>query len=386
MSVNYVEEGAARYIAGEVNAFDQKNEMFKRPRWDPLLADIRKKFYDDHVLPKDKPGYELVDQAAVNASWYLDNLCHNTRADFNGAALYANNWNGKFSFPRVPNGLKISDDTPDKITSQIKQLGMLFGAGLVGVCCLDRRWLYSKGYYITSSGGVVSENIVPGEYKYSIVIAVEMDYDGIMMSPAHPASITTGLCYSKMAFVAGLLAQFIRSLGYKAMAFGNDVACNIPIAIDAGLGEIARNGLLVTPEFGPRVRLANILTNLPLLPDKPIEFGVREFCRICKKCSKKCPSKAIDSGEPSDIEHNISNRTGINTWHINAEKCLSFWAENGTDCSNCIKVCPFNKPKGLLHDMVRWGINNIPKMNPIFLWGDDLMGYSKTKNARYYWK
>ena len=52
---------------------------------------------------------------------------------------------------------------------------------------------------------------------------------------------------------------------------------SIPIAIDAGLGELGRNGLLVTPKYGPRVRLAKILTNMPLVPDSPIRFGVTEF-------------------------------------------------------------------------------------------------------------
>ena len=60
-----------------------------------------------------------------------------------------------------------------------------------------------------------------------------------------------------------------------------------------------------------------------------------------------------------------------------AETCLNFWATNGTDCSNCIRTCPFNKPAGVLHDWVRWGIVNTPWLNNIFLWGDDLFGYGR---------
>jgi len=150
--------------------------------------------------------------------------------------------------------------------------------------------------------------------------------------------------------------------------------------------ELARNGLLITPTFGPRVRLAKVFTDLPLIPDKPIEFGVWDFCMICEKCAKKCPSQSIMYGKPTVKLHNISNREGLLRWPVNAETCLAFWAANGTDCSNCIRTCPFNKPTGRLHDSVRWGIKNLPFLNPLFLWGDDLLGYGKRGKADKFWK
>lgn len=386
MSVNYIEKGASRYLVGETNPFDQKNEMFKRPLWDKDFFSLGEKFYREKVSARNKPGYELKDQAAVNAAWYLDDLCHNYKNKGGGQNLYTWDWNGKFSFPRAHSGQKIQDQSPRSITLDIKKAAALFGASLVGVSKLDRRWLYSSSYFITSKGGFASENIIPENYKYCIVIGIEMDYESIMLSPAHPASMTTGIGYSKMAFVSGLLAKFIRGMGFNAIPSGNNTGLSIPMAIDAGLGEIARNGLLITPRLGPRLRLAKVYTDIPLEPDRPIEFGVKEFCMICGKCAKKCPSKSIDFGPPSPEPHNISNRESVNTWHINAETCLAFWAENGTDCSNCIRVCPFNKPPGFLHDMVRWGINNTRRLDRLYLWGDDVMGYGNRKSARNFWK
>jgi ferredoxin len=73
------------------------------------------------------------------------------------------------------------------------------------------------------------------------------------------------------------------------------------------------------------------------------------------------------------------------TWHINAETCLSFWADNNTDCSNCIRTCPFNKPPGLLHDGVRWGINKARWLNKLFLWGDDVLGYGRKGDTDKFW-
>lgn len=384
MSDHRIEQGASRYVVGKVESFDQKNEMFKRPLWDPKMLDLGQKFYVDRVKPKDKPGYRLQDQAMVNASWQLERaFAQGVRGGRKG--VYAWDWNGKFVFPRAPSGLKISVADPAAITRHIKMVATFFGASLVGICELDRRWLYSAAYLITPEGGKVAENELPEGCKYAVAIAVEMSYEGIRYSPAHPASVATGLGYSKMAFIAGLTAQYIRGLGFQAIPCGNDTACSIPIAIDAGLGELGRNGLLITPQYGPRVRLAKIFTDLPLVPNSPIEFGVWDFCMICGKCAQKCPSQSLMHGEPSAEAHNISNREGVHAWHINAETCLPFWAANGTDCSNCIRACPFNKPPGLLHEFVRWGIRNTRWLDKMLLRGDDIMGYGKRKNAKIFW-
>lgn len=384
-SVNHVTEGANRYVVDDVEPFDQKNEMFKRPFWEPGLKELRDRFYFNEISPQNKTGYRLYDQSMVNASWRLERE-YGLGVRTGRKGMYAWEWDGKFSYPHVPSGLKISTASPKAITSGIKKAARFFGASLVGVCKLERRWVYSSAYWILPEGGKSLENDIPEEFRYAVAIAVEMDYDAINCSPAHPAAAATGLGYSKMAFVAGLLAQYIRGLGYSAIPCGNDTACSIPIAIDAGLGEMARNGLLITPKFGPRVRLAKVFTDMPLVPDRPIEFGVWDFCLICEKCAQKCPSKSIMFGEPTDKIHNISNRKGINTWHINAETCLSFWADNGVDCSNCIRTCPFNKPPGWFHDSVRWGINNTRWLNKVFLWGDDVFGYGKKGDSDKFWE
>jgi epoxyqueuosine reductase len=383
-SIRYVAQGAERYVTGNVVPYDQRNEMFKRPFWDPQKEKLRDQFYFSETPPKAKVGYGLTDMALVNASWRLEReYALGVRGGRMG--MYAWDWNGKFVYPHVPEGLKIDTNEPSKTTRAVKRAAKLFGADLTGVCELDRRWVYSNAFDIARDGGREYKIEIPPEFKYAVAIAVEMDYRGISGSPAYTASAATGTGYSRMAFTAGLLAQFIRGLGFQAIPCGNDTACSIPIAIDAGLGEIARNGLLITPKFGPRVRLAKVLTDVPLLPDRPIEFGVRDFCLICERCAQKCPSHSIMFGPASAETHNISNREGVHTWHINAETCLQFWADNGCDCSNCIRSCPFNKPSGVWHDWVRWGITNTPWLNKVFLWGDDVFGYGRKKSPDRFW-
>lgn len=382
MKAKFVDTGARRYLAGEVKPFDQKNEMFCRPLWDEKMLDLGEKFYMTPVPPRDQPGFRLKDQAMVNAAWHLENTFAQGVAG-GRMGMYAWEWDQIFEYPRVPAGLKIDPHNTRAITGGIKRAAAFFGASLVGVCELDRNWVYASAFPLRDAKSI--PNDLPEACRYAIAIAVEMDYDAIRCSPASPSSAATGLGYSKMAFVAGLLAHHIRGLGYQAIACGNDTACSIPIAIDAGLGELARNGLLITPEFGPRVRLAKVFTDLPLLPDRPIEFGVWDFCMQCEKCADRCPSKSIAHGAPTDKPNNISNRDGVLRWPINAETCLAFWAANGTDCANCIRTCPFNKPAGWLHDAVRWGICNTPVLNKLFLLGDDLFGYGRRGNADRFW-
>jgi len=61
------------------------------------------------------------------------------------------------------------------------------------------------------------------------------------------------------------------------------------IASLAGLGWIGRNNLLVSPEFGSRLRLVTILTDMPLNTDAPVKGG----CQDCRRCVEACPAKAI---------------------------------------------------------------------------------------------
>lgn len=386
MKKNYkiVDKGSSRYVVGEVRQYDQKNEMYKRMLWDPDLLEVGKKFYVEPVYPKKKPGYQLEDLSLVNASWHLED---NYGMGIWGGKrdLYSWDWDGKYSYPRVPSGLKIDLDDPQSLAKTIKKAARFLGAAKTGICEVDRRWLYSKGYTKTPEGGKAFEISLPEVYKYAIVMLIETDYDAIACSPDGPATSATGLGYSKMAFLAGLVATFIRGLGYKAIPCGNDTACSVPLAIDAGLGELGRNGLLITPDFGPRVRICKVFTDMPLIVDSPIEFGVWDFCKTCEKCAKNCPSQALPYGDPTDLPIDISNRAGVLRWPIDAKKCATFWANRGIDCANCIRTCPFNKKPGPIHDIARWGIRKTRIFNKSFIFLDSLLGYSKQKSSQKFW-
>ena len=318
------------YVIAEskLHRFDSKNIIFHRVAWDSSWKGY-KRMYDEKVLrmiSEEKPGYSRADFALAYASWIVHDA-----------------FEGGFSWKKIkPNRTQVDTvgidwtktryevDDPHQMSILIKRAAKLFGASLVGVCKFNRDWSYV-------------DVDVPRKFQNVIVVAVEMDADGIATSPAVPAAAATGVGYSKMAFILAGVGEFIRNLGYEAIQCGNDTALSIPLAIDAGLGELGRNGLLMTPQYGPRVRLCKILTNLPLEPDKPIEFGVEEFCKKCKLCAEHCETGAISmDNEPSFEAVCRSNNPGASKWYVHVERCYLYWCENGTDCSTCIKVCPYN--------------------------------------------
>ena len=178
----------------------------------------------------------------------------------------------------------------------------------------------------------------------------------------------TATTYSRMAVLASALAEFVRAVGYRAIPSINDLALNIPLAIEAGFGEQGRHGKLITPEFGPSLRLCKVITDLPLARDYPIAFGVGAFCETCRKCARSCPSRSIPEGPRTWSGPNISNNPGVFTWHLDNETCRKYWnLALGDNCTVCVRVCPFTKGPALIHDVARAAVAGLPVLHPLLL-------------------
>lgn len=283
------------------------------------------------VIARKADGYSHTAFAKAVASWTVYDYFH--------GAFSPEKLRHAHSVMEKPVLARLVLDEPIRFKKELMQTAKAYGADLVGIARRDDRWTYShdiKGNRIT----------IPDSMESAIVIAIAMDPEEIRRSPAFAASFATGIAYSKMACCIACLAEYIRYLGYQAIPMGNDTALSIPLAVDAGLGELGRNGLLVTSRYGPCVRLCKVFTDLPLAPDEPVAFGVQQVCRDCNRCAEACEADAIQTDpEPSFRIECPSNNRGIYRWAVNHDRCYSFWIENGSDCSNCIAACPFLEQK-----------------------------------------
>lgn len=397
-----LDEWEKKYIVGPIEGYDQKYQMFLRPFWD---MELNKRLDDWSFIGeiKDKPGFTLWDQALRFASFggamislfnmFKPNPMPETKAIMETIAATGPG-DPSMSY-RPPEGTKIDTSDPARITYNLKKVATYFGADLVGICKLDRRWMYSHTF--AEVGEILTGKFekppdskpqeIPEEFQYAIVMALGEDYHLFKYFPTYPFIAETYRGYSHMAFISLLFSRFIRNLGFNVIDSSiNDVAMFIPMAMQAGLGEIGRNGLLITPQFGPRVKLNVVMTDLPLVPDSPIDFGVTEFCRVCKKCADMCPAQAISHGERTAKPVNASNAAGELKWPINAEVCRMYWSQVQRDCGVCITACPYNKVDSWPHRMVRWFTDHVRWADPMYVKMDDWLGYGKPKRADNFWE
>jgi reductive dehalogenase len=356
--------------------FDQRNEMFKRRTWDEEFIRPGQQLYTQ-VKYQDKYGYRKLDYALRNAAWNIeyDFAFGNMRSD-----------QGMYSWSRIADKAKRFVETEGRVENRpkintliVKKAARFLGADLVGICYSHPNLVYAQEMDLINMQHRPLE--LPQGCDQAIVMAVAMDYEATRYSPDGIAGAATGLGYSTQAIVANQVAAFIRGLGYRAVPSGNDTALSIPLAMAAGLGELGRMGLLITEKFGSRVRICKVFTDLPLQHDTYRPFGVTQFCHTCNKCAAHCPSQAISFADQTWQGPSVSNFSGVKKWYINPEKCFLFWVKNWLDCSNCIMVCPFNKPKGSIHDMVRFSIRHFPVFNRFMKFMDDMLGYGQALPA-----
>ena len=128
-------------------------------------------------------------------------------------------------------------------------------------------------------------------------------------------------------------AQRIDSAKLKG-AFSHKLAANL-----AGLGWIGKSCLLVTPESGPRVRWATILTNAPL---KPTGKSLSNQCGDCNKCVQVCPAKAF-----TGVKFNLTEPREA---RFNAHLCDEYIHKRELVlgegiCGLCVYACPYGQNK-----------------------------------------
>ena len=214
----------------------------------------------------------------------------------------------------------------------LKELILDWGASLVGFADLG-------------------ESPIDGQnLRYAVSIAVKLS-DAILKTIDEAPTFTYFQHYrsanSLLDSIAFKLTETLERAGYSAfpIAASQSLGKNNPyagvvahktVAVKAGLGFVGKSGLFLSNEYGSKVRLATVLTDMPLQAEKPM---LQNGCGECTACMRACPAGAIFGTLPTtDGERNFD-----------AEKCSRYMKEHfqdigrGSVCGICIKVCPKNK-------------------------------------------
>jgi len=269
--------------------------------------------------------------------------------------------------------------SPQNTSRLIKKIAYEFGATLVGITRLNPDWVYL--YPMRERGFNSNEPLkVPEHWTFAIAVGTPMSWDPLYANPNYG---TSNDAYSRSRIIAFRLASFIRQLGYAARPHTPSIDYDLmvpPILVDSGLGEQGRHSVIITPELGSNFRPAVVTTNLPLLPDKPISFGVQDFCRSCKICADNCPSGAISKGEKKVVR-------GYLKYQLNASKCHNFWYSNmgNIGCRICVAVCPYTRKSNWLHrTALQVSANDPTAISHKFLIQLQKFLYSGPQPSKYY--
>ena len=380
---NKAEDNNAGFVfSEEFKPFNQINDIFSRAFWDKKVrSDDSDAFFESYrvqPLPRKAFGFKQKDFALRNASWAVSDIFSNRGSE-----------EGKREGFQAP----MENDTPiakekipiqdiEQFTVEMKNIAKFFGADLVGITLLDKRWHYS--HRVDNREVKPVSNDLPEELSHVIVLGHSMKKTLIDTYPSALAGAAAGLEYSREAAIVTQLTSYIKSLGYNAIGSMNDTALAIPYAIKAGLGEYGRHQMVITPEFGPRVRFSKIFTSLSLKPDQAKKFRITEYCNKCTKCADACPPKALPYGKPTFGTDSPSTIQGIKKWSANCEKCFGYWAKLRSDCAICMRVCPFNRDFSKLGSKI-FRLIATSRLQPLALWWEKKVTRFKRIKPDVWW-
>lgn len=248
---------------------------------------------------------------------------------------------------------------------EIKECAKSLGADLVGIAPADSEHLKDNTENM--------EAILP-DCRSLIVVAKRMNDDALASGNLKVAQYDSTCAFQELDSIMYRTAMHIKDRGYRAVP----IPPNMPVdmspekrgmygevnqkcaATAAGLGNIGVNGLFISPEHGPRLRIGSILTDADLQPDDPLRERV---CTECMLCAERCPADAIEDDSGVDLgrcmrvslQYGLPGvvRFGMKAADLSGEELKShvgshilweLWQNlligNFNGCFECISACP----------------------------------------------
>ncbi len=349
-------------------------------------------------MREERPGYTLRDQALHSSVNWAPVSFLGPQASQTPEQLGVPRWEGK----------------PEENARMIRAFLKVHGAAQVGFVELEsnttEKLIYSYDtphFYPAFSQGkqlVFMDRedpeetdwlrVIPKKARWVIVYTIRMSDVMMRYTPGHIGLTPTLVAYQLKNVIQGQLQEFLRTLGYMGLGEAtnyNALGSAVGFGVLAGLGEQSRVMHLMTPEYGLHQRVFKVITDLPLDPGKPIDFGAIQFCRTCKKCADFCPVQAIphDTDPSWDVRGDYQN-AGVRIWRRNEPVCNTYMVTSGLSehCSVCFGVCPLSKGSNetSYNDFMKSIISKTPILNRLFRNMDDFFGYGIKGDPEKFWE
>jgi reductive dehalogenase len=375
-------KGAKGYVVGETGRFDERDHVFARNRSLLPGSEQYAAYYRDHPEWEDMDAKRREKGGPTGRPGSIDspNADANVAATLASASLshYLSEPDKYSPEPHIALREKVTHKKVEmgleEATTRIKGYAKALGVSLVGVTKINPLWVYSHRGEIFNNNWEDWGKTIHMHHGYAIVCVEEMNKGMVGSAPHTPTCIESMINYAKGSYITTQLAGYIANMGYSATAnhFRHYDTILTPLAADAGLGEVGRLGYLITKKYGPRVRLSIVTTDLELIEDKPVDIGVEDFCKICKKCAVCCPSNSISHEE-------MTVAKGLLRWKLDAQSCFEYWGKVGTDCNVCMNVCPWSHADTFPHQIIKTLITRNRYARKLFNLMDDIFYGKKPK-------
>lgn len=368
-------------IDGEIPRFDERDTVFSR---EALVEGSPEEIEYHRIHP------EKVDVDRNLARFIHSKMEGGAGVDRIGKAVYESHFisSAALALPDMVDGAPADVTvkwTPEEASRKIKAFARLLGADDVRIGPLRREWVYShKGshpffregylnppYFVGIPDGYQGSSYgepITLEHGNAVSLAFGQDKGLMATGSSRAVDFECGRAYAASVMASVQVARFIRALGYAARAhhLRNYLVMAVPVAVDSGIGELARCGYVVSRALGANFRLSCVTTDLPLGYDDPVDIGMQDFCEKCNKCAVNCPAQAIPKSGKTLVR-------GVWKWKIDEEACLKYWGRTGYSCAICQAVCPWSKPRNAFHRFVAALAVNVPPIRRALVAGDDLV-------------
>src|SRR2546430_11582260 len=285
-----------------------------------------------------------------------------------------------------PRQVEVSD--PAAMTRHIKAVAHYMGADVVAVAKAHPSFLYAGGRYVQDGTaqdayeGHSPEDLVH-KFPYILVATTAWDYNKLQAHRHFIGDAAYHVSQIKGNMILKALEGYIKELGYTAL---RGVAIPQAAGVGSRVGQLVRTGIIINKHFGARVHMPDpIMTDLPLVPDQPVDNGVDDFCKVCRKCAINCPTNSVPFGDKVVFN-------GVEKYKINWLTCYKvrpYMDAHWGSCLTCATVCPFTKPNVWWRSLTVWALSTCPiPARPVLvraLKANDDRFWGATRQTRVRW-